>query len=99
MIVIEKAGKNYFCLFSGSPGMHSNRMHERMLLVNNTPVPYPENENTIRKDCIDNSPVSHTVFIQSPELTGQCFTGFRIFCKPGLYLMDYPFCNRSVNLF
>jgi hypothetical protein len=25
LIVIEKAGKNYFCIFSGSPGMHSNR--------------------------------------------------------------------------
>jgi hypothetical protein len=68
------------------------------LLVYNTAVPDPENEDTVRKDGIEYSPVPDTIFIQSFELTCQCFAGFRIFCKYGLDLMDYPFCNWSVNL-
>jgi len=58
----------------------------------------PENEDAVRKDGIEYSPVPDTIFIQSIELTGQYFTGFRILCKYGPDLPDYPFCNRSVNL-
>ena len=59
-----------------------------MLLVYNTPVPDSKDKNTIRKDCIYYSPATDTIFIQSPELTCQCFTNFRIFCKFGFYLPD-----------
>ena len=34
LIVIEKVRKNYFCLFSGSPGMHSNRKNTQKKLKN-----------------------------------------------------------------
>ena len=75
---------------------HPDTMHSGMLLVYNAPMPDPENKNTIRKDWIDYSPGSDTIFIQSPALTCQCFANFRIFCKSGLYLSEYPFCNFSV---
>jgi hypothetical protein len=70
-----------------------------ILLVYYAPMPDSKNEDTIRKDGIEYSPVPDTIFIQSFELTCQCFANFRILCKYGLDLKDYPFCNRSVNLF
>ena len=69
-----------------------------ILLVYYAPMPDSKNEDTIRKDGIEYSPVPDTIFIQSFELTCQCFANFRIFCKYGLDFKDYPFCNRSVNL-
>ena len=46
------------------------------LLVYNAPVPDPENQDTVSKDRIYYSPVPDTIFIQSLELTGECFAGF-----------------------
>jgi hypothetical protein len=34
LIVIEKVRKNYFCIFSGSAGMHSNRKNTQKNLKN-----------------------------------------------------------------
>ena len=46
MVVFILGIANYF-IFSL---FHPDTMQERMLLVNNAPMPDPENENTIRKD-------------------------------------------------
>src|SRR5665647_776950 len=61
-------------------------------------MPDSQNKNSIRNNSIDDSPVPDAICIQSFELTCQCFAGFWIFCKSGFYLMDYSFCNRSVNI-
>ncbi len=80
-----------------APGIFPFDEHGR-LLVYYTSVPDPENDDAVRKDDIEYSPVPDPIFIQSFELACQCFAGFRSFCKYGLDLMDYPFCNRPVNL-
>jgi len=53
-----------------APGIFPFDEH-RALLVYNTPVSDPENEDTVRKDGIEYSPVPDTIFIQSFELTCQ----------------------------
>src|SRR5665647_1522480 len=80
------------------PGISFFFQECRKLVVYNAPMPDSQNKNSIRKNSIDDSPVPDAICIQSFKLTCQCFAGFWIFCNSGLDLMDYPFCNRSVNI-
>lgn len=57
-------------------------------------IPDSKNEDTIRKDGIEHSSDPDIIFIQSFELTCQCFANFRIFCKHGLDLKEYSFSNH-----